>query len=401
MNLSLYIRSLLESKTRESACLEYKAFSFPDGRFSNLQEKQRNNLLKEICSFANTNGGEIIIGIGEDDDHNPSEFCDTGINEHNFEVWEQAFRLAVTTRTRPALRGLTCAFVQVTDGKGCILITIPSSVQKPHAFNTGSNDEFYIRYGNITHPMSYDDLKHSFLLLEGTQAKVRNFRDKRLAMLLNQEIVEDLNHDAALVLHVIPEWSLDDENYLDVRKARYNNHFTVFSPPDSHGNAEYNADGLMMKSGYGDRPVMSYIQVFHNGSVEASEFRLLNDSSDGNVYRWNKIEDLIAKKIYQYCNGLVMLGIPHGFYMFLTLLNMKGKRAVIDDWGEMSPIISRDIIKTKMAVWNSEIEFPLSIMPMLNSAANAFGVDKSTLYNGKLEPIKERFAFFFEETTRD
>lgn len=387
------IVELIKSKTKESNQLEYKSYFFPEGKFSRLEEKSKNKLLQEICSFANVNGGEIIIGIREDDDHNPNTFSDTGVNANNFEIWEQSFRLALSTRTRPSIRGVHCEYISVTDNESCIWISIPNSIQKPHAYNSGSKDEFYIRYGNISTPMSYDDIKHSFSLLEGIQAKVRDIRDTRIAMLLNDEIFENSSSDAGIMLHIIPEWSLNEENYIDVRDIKYNKKFSVFSPPDSMGTAIFNSDGIFMQYGHGERPIMSYVQVFHNGIVEVVEIRLLNDYEDGVIYRWYEVEELIAKKIYQYCCGLLSLGIPHGFYIYLTLVNVKHKRAIVGSFGEKSPELTRDIIKIKIAKWDEKTDYSYALMPLLNSLANTFGMERSYLYDDKLIPVKAKFQF--------
>ena len=387
------IIELINSNAKESDQLEYKSYFFPEGKFSNLDERTKNKLFQEICSFTNVNGGDIIIGIREDDDHNPASFGDTGVNANSFEMWEQSFRLALSTRTRPSLHGVHCEYVAVNDNDSCIWISIPNSIQKPHACNSGSKDEFYIRNGNTSIPMSYDDIKHSFCLLDGIQEKVRDIRDTRLAMLLNDEIFENSSHDAGMILHIVPAWSLNDENYIDVRSVRNHDEFTLFSPPDLKGTAVFNADGLLMQYGHGERPVMSYVQVFHNGIVEVAEFRLLNDYKNGIIYKWYEMEELIAKKMYQYCCGLLSIGIPHGFYMYLTLVNVKHKRAAVDSWGGESPELLRNIIKTKVAKWDEQLDYPYAIMPLLNSLANTFGMERSLLYDSKLVPIKDRFRF--------
>ena len=43
-----------------------------------------------------------------------------------------------------------------------ILINIPKSMVKPHAFDDGNKDTFYIRYGNTINNMRLDDLREMF-----------------------------------------------------------------------------------------------------------------------------------------------------------------------------------------------------------------------------------------------
>ena len=88
---SQYIQSILDDGIMESDILEFKKYIFSNGKFNSLDQKEINTLMKEICSFANQNGGVVIIGLSEDDKHNPSEIVDCNVKKEDFETWEQSF----------------------------------------------------------------------------------------------------------------------------------------------------------------------------------------------------------------------------------------------------------------------------------------------------------------------
>lgn len=387
-----FILELLENKTQESEKIEYKAYEFEKGKFNSLEQKSRNKLFQEVCAFANANGGKIVIGVREDNNHNPIEVQDVKVEKSLFEEWEQSFRLILNTRTRPVLHGVVCSHILLEDNKNIIIIDVPKSIQRPHAYNNGNKDEFYVRYGNICITMAYDQLKRSFLMLDNVQKKVQDFRDDRIGMIVNNEVFSRITDESALIIHIIPEWAMDFENFLDVRKAKYNSKMRIISPEDSQGSIIYNADVISFIYGHGEGAVMSYVQLFHNGIIEAGEIRLLNDYKDNVFYNWEKIEELIAKKMYQYCVGLTELEIPFSFYMFVSLVSVKDKKAKINDF-EMSPPLVRDIIKTRVAYWNEGQSYEEAISPLMNSLANAFGMERSTLYNAELEPIVDKFPW--------
>src|SRR5699024_5650993 len=148
---------------------------------------------------------------------------------------------------------------------------------KPHAYNTGSNHEFYIRNGNTSIQMRYNDLKNSFDELTFKQENIRRFIDDRISFILNGDLDDSLSYDSSLVLHIIPEWSLNEDNFLNLGSIQYSNVFSVFSPPQNLGTTSYNADGLLRIYGSENRRnVMSYTQIFSNSCIESVEVRLLN-----------------------------------------------------------------------------------------------------------------------------
>ncbi len=386
-----YIQSLLDDKVMESDILEYKKYVFSNGKFNSLDQKEANTLMKEICSFANQNGGIIIIGLAEDDKHNPSEVADCNVKKEDFETWEQSFRNKIATTTIPVLYGISVFHVTVGESN-CIIINIPRSILKPHAFNTGSKDEFYIRNGNESRPMRYNDLKNSFNSLEYTQKRISQFRDNRISLILDGELDESLATDTSLIIHIIPEWSLDSSNFLDLRSLMYKDKFKNISP-GRRGSQFFNADGFIDVFGDSEKEYMSYVQLFMNGIVESGEIRLLNDYRDNIIYRWFVLEKLIAERIYEYCTELDSLGVKSDYHISVSLLNAKGKYAEYNSWGDKSPIIKRSIIRTPIVKWSIRDSFENTIHPILTSLAHSFGLGMSSMYDENLSPIKERFDF--------
>lgn len=136
------IENILNEKLQEGQHLEYKDYYFENGKFNSLGQKQKNTLAKEICAFANAEGGTIVIGISEDKNHNPTEYSDTGVNQETFEQWEQSFRLFCKSKIRPVVHGIKCKLID-KDGNNLISIEVPKSIIKPHAFYDGNRDDFF------------------------------------------------------------------------------------------------------------------------------------------------------------------------------------------------------------------------------------------------------------------
>lgn len=214
-------------KLPEGQKLEYKQYIFTDGKFKSLEDNQRRKLSQVISSFANSDGGSIIIGIAEDENHNPSKLNDVGVDQKSFENWEQSFRQYISSKIKPVIYGVEC-YIEQVEGVNLIKIDVPRSLNKPHAINNGSKDELYIRYGNMTNPMLLDDLRNAFGDKNITENKINNFKNERLSMILGDEIFDDLNNNSALVIHIIPETSTKLDNYVDLKKAEQDQNLDVF-----------------------------------------------------------------------------------------------------------------------------------------------------------------------------
>jgi len=389
-----FLEEIIGNRIGESGTLEFKDYFFEGGKLNSLNQKHIFTLLKEICSFSNTDGGRIVIGIKEDNDHNPASFSGTGVDKTTFEVWEQSLRNKIATMTVPSIYGIDLKLVSIDNETNCIIVEVPKSVLKPHAFNSGTKDEFYMRNGNICTPMRYNDIRNSFNALEFKQERIRRFINERLSFILNGNLDDLLSIDSTLVLHIIPEWSLDESNFLDLKSIQYNENFGVISPSGSSGYPSYNADGLIKIYGYeSSRRIMSYIQIFTNACIESVEVRLLNDCNDGIIYNWNQIEEILVKKTYQYLHGLKSLGIAGSYYFTITLLNVKGKRARYNDWGDCSQPLIHNIVRTPIVKHSDDEFFGKTIFPVLTSLAYSLGLAKSYFYNNDNSPILEKFEF--------
>ena len=393
------IKRIIEEKIQESDTLEYKSFQFENGKFSSLETKNKDGLFKEICAFANYNGGKIIIGIKEDENHNPSEIIDVGVNKETFEVWKQSFRGKLAVDIIPSLYGVKVELVTIDDVKKCIIIDVPRSVLKPHALSTGSNHNFYIRNGNTCAMMKYNDLKNSFDALTNKQQKLELFRNERISSILNGEVDDFLITAPVLLLHIVPEVSFDESVYIDLKSCEYNTNFRLFNPDYENGIIDYNPNGLFKSRGNNDNNLSSYLQIFYNGCIEVGEIHLMNVMRDDEqiIFLWDLLEKSIANKVYLYCKELSRKNLGYGFYISFTLLNAKGCYSRASNYGDFSKPIKQEIIKSPFIKWDISEPYTKSMYQFFNRFANIFGSNESYLYN-KGEPIQNKFDFLEKDS---
>lgn len=150
------LQALIDNQVLENKELEYKDYSFAGGKLA-LDEKQKHTFMKEISAFANTNGGTIIIGIQEGENHLPAKLSGVDMGLNDFDNWLSSFKQLVLSRIRPHLHGIDCVPIEIENDNIAIAIFVPKSYVRPHSFWDGNKDEFFMRHSNGTTYMDIDD----------------------------------------------------------------------------------------------------------------------------------------------------------------------------------------------------------------------------------------------------
>ncbi len=369
------LQSLIDDKVFENKELEYKDYSFTNGK---MLDKQKDKFMKEIAAFANTNGGIIIIGMQEDENRLPIRLSGAGLSMKEFDNWLSSFRQLVLSRIRPHLHGIECIPVELSESNIAIVIYVPKSYARPHSFWDGNKDEFFMRYANGITYMDIDDLRKEFLYGNSIQDKIRQFRRDRISMIASNECVGNLGNKAKIVFHIIPEWSFELGNQVDLLELKND---TRFRPISASGwNCRYNADGYCIFSYDRETNIIKdYTQVFHNGIIEAVEIRLMSEYGEKRVYEWSQVQSACIGALEEYGNIMERLHIPKPWHILAAILNAKGYVASYE-WGETSLPIERDLIYSLDGLCTEDIQMKTAIKPVFDSLSNAFGFIKSNVF---------------------
>lgn len=362
------LQALIDNQVFENRELEYKDYSFTDGK---LPDKQRDKFMKEIAAFANTNGGTIIIGMQENENRFPTKLSGAGMGLGDFDGWLSSFKQMVLSRIRPHLHGIDCVPVELDDNNIAIVISIPKSYARPHSFWDGNKDEFFMRHVNGIMYMDIDDLRKEFLYTNGLQDKIRAFKRERLSLILANECVGNLGNLAKLVIHIVPEWSFELGNTVDLKLIDRN--LSVHPLSGSSWNYRYNADGYCIFGvDHSTNLIQTYTQFFRNGIIEATEIRCISGYKDKEVYNWSSLQGQLARVISDYGTHLDMLNIPKPWHISATLLNAKGY-VTNTGWDTSAPI-ERDIVNSLESICTEVHSLQDALKQVFNSLSNAFGL---------------------------
>ena len=255
------LRTLLDNDDfREGQFLDYKrTFDFLEATDKNKKVKAKNELRNDICSFANADGGEIIVGISEKNGLASKINPIVIDNIDRFELELHNTLLPI----QPAMPPTDFAFIRVENGY-VVVIHIEKGIYKPYiTVEEQTTFRFFVRRGNGKGPMSYSEITNSFLHAASLAAEIKRFRVERLS-----ELIED-NTDMFGVIHVIPATFTNSTDFIPIydlcktEKLLIPIQFIHFK----RGRMLPNVDGVWFPSEDGQRD-FQLLRIFNNGSVE-------------------------------------------------------------------------------------------------------------------------------------
>lgn len=367
---------LVKEQVSEDNKIEFKNFQFPDGK---LSSEQKEKLEKEIAAFANADGGTIFIGIDESKDKVASKVVGVGCGIDKFDEIQLAIQSRLLAKVRPRVYGIVMQRFELSEGNMVMTISVPKSISRPHAVNDGNKDVFYIRHSNGVTNMSLDDLRREILVGSSYQTEIKRFKQDRIAMVLNNEYIRPLQDGAKLILHIIPLWSMEFGNLVNLGALDSWVGTNPFKPMSgSNYDTMYCVDGrLSFSTSSRVKGVQSSVLVMRNGIIEVIEIRMMNFTPEGpkQICKWSDIENMLIKNLPAYSGLLERLDIPKPWYVSAAIVNGKGF-CTTNGWDDSEELYS-NLIKAVDCIWNEGEQLNEAMKPCFDSLANAFGYSKS------------------------
>ncbi|KWE54371.1 AAA family ATPase [Burkholderia ubonensis] len=303
------LQALKDNQISESHTLDFKR-DFPFDR------EARASIAADIVAFANTRGGDLIIGADEQGGV-ISRFAPI-----EFEDKDEALRSlqsALTDLLEPKVPGVHLEAVDVPGGGYIVVVRTPPSFHAPHRVRKGG--VFYSRTSTGIDPMDISSIRSAFLRGETAIEKIRNFRVERIEDLYRRPMPSPLERYATGVLHVAPMASVLGGLNFDASEL-----YAVAQvlPPLTHEagrGARINLDGALTISATREQ-LFSYTQLFRNGSIE-SVMRIQWDISD--VAWVGSMEKALLEEHHQALkDALIKLGADGPAVVMLSFADIGG-----------------------------------------------------------------------------
>jgi hypothetical protein len=317
-----HLQALIHAQTAETLRIEYKRETY------GANDEQKKEFLADVSSFANSAGGDLIIGMDSTDG------IPTAIMPVPGDADAERLRLESIARAglEPRVPNLQTALIPISGGGSVVIVRVPKSYNPPHRIVFKGSGKFWLRTSGGKYEPNVGELRRIFSEAPLIADRIRVFRQERIGHIASTETPITLAGECLMVLHVVPFSAFDRTTPLSI--AELEKSALAFSPLGrARGTHHYvNFDGFVVLSNQNDRPEQthhSYAQVFRDGVVEAVA---TIDRVDGSV---------VAAKVDQYTVGnskrvidaLTSFGIEPPFAVLVSLLGIRDRKMTsgVDD----------------------------------------------------------------------
>lgn len=361
------LKQLIQNSVLEGREIEYKE-AFPSNSDSGKKE-----FLSDVSSFANANGGDLIIGVKEQNG-TPKEL--SGVSVSNID--EEKLRLENMIRDGIEPRIQSSIKVLNLDDNKIVIIRITKSWNKPHRVIFKGHDKFYTRNSSGKYQMDTMELRTAFNLSETFAEKIRSFRTNRLNEIISNNTPVPLHEGGKIILHLIPLDCFSPGLKYNISSVANNS--SKLSPINSNsgGSCRYNLDGILTYAGGAEDESYSYAQLYRNGIIEAVESHFLRHSEEKYI-PYVLYEKELLNSLPKYLSLLQELNVGLPILIFLSLTGVKGYYMPLKSlFPHKHHKIDRNTLSLPEYVIESyDIDTKEILIPLFNIIWNACGLPRS------------------------
>jgi hypothetical protein len=273
-----HIAALVSERVAERKILEYKE-RLPDGSDSAKKE-----FLADVCSFANSSGGDVIFGVQDQRDANGRATgvpeAAVGLSGVNIGAERERLEAMIRDGIKPRIPSIQTRKIEGQGTGPTIILRIGRSWIRPHMVTYGGTSRFYSRHSTGKYQLDVQEIGQAFAEQRSMGEQLRNWREERIAKFLSDDGPAALSGAAKLLVHFIPAAALAGQQTAGLWPVP--NEVRNLLRPSSFSGASwrYNADGFLVYSVEGGGKSISYVQLFRNGCLEYGDGYILNVGND-------------------------------------------------------------------------------------------------------------------------
>ncbi len=356
------VERLKDNGIPEGKTIEYKA-ELPS---------ENKRFLAAVTSFANTTGGDLLIGVAEKGGA-PTDICGIEVSDAD----KLMLKLESTCRdnVEPRLRPLNYQLLGLPNGRYVLLIRVERSWNAPH--RAWKDGPFHARNSSGKYPLDVGELRTAFTLANTVTERIRNFRVERLAKIGAGETPVPLERTGTMVLHLVPVSAFSSPTptriQLDSRE-RFS-----FAPFDSGaGCQQVNLDGYVLFTTRREESRI-YAQVFRSGAVEA--VAALGEWVDGRWLPALWIEKRVINTLEAFTAALAKKGVEPPFLVSLSFLNIDGYGLHSGSESLHEPISAANLLLPEVLIEQPGFDASKELRLLFDMLWNAFGHEQSPSYD--------------------
>ena len=316
------IQQLVDDKVQEGKEVEYKEFLDLD------KDEHKEALLGEITSFANAQGGDLIIGVPDDQGtpHQvggmPAQNLDSTI-----ERWSNTIRRGADPKLPPSIFDIKGLHVE--DDRYVFVIRVNKSWNPLHRVTY--NNKFYGRGPSGKFPLDTGEIQRRMLEAERFADDLEEFRDEQVAKLEADETPLPVFDGPKLVLHLVPVGAFSPGQKIDRRTAgamsKIRPRILASKPVTGGFTDNYTVDSVIVHQPVQDGGLYEYVRTFSSGTIEMFTAWPFNPMDEGSaVLGVDMVREALEVTLPRQLEYLNSQDIDPPVYACISILGAEGYR---------------------------------------------------------------------------
>ncbi|MGQ3723439.1 AlbA family DNA-binding domain-containing protein [Natrialba aegyptia] len=384
------LERIVETGVPERTELEFKYMLDP------ANNNHKDKFLKEITSFANTTGGDLLIGIPDPDDGNLDEELNwiTDYSQDEFKLkWEDILRTGV----EPQITSHTIQTIENPEQEGefVAVVRVRKSMLSPHRVTRISGKPFIARNSAGTYPMDVDQLREEFVEQYRLTDEIESFLADRISKIRAGDTPAPYEPGPSIVLHIVPTTAFSLKPEIDISpKENEMVGLPLFhrnSSSSPYGKSRRNIDGIVCsKDFYPDRdqPDSEYIQIFRDGRIEAiHSFHMRKDWNDENSIGITTLYEIFRDRLMDYTSFLFDRGVGTPIFLYISFIDSKGYVLAKDQRRRTDPLDRNVATLSSVTVESDDDMLSDVVRDLLQEVWYAFG-EHGDIYERYGNPAK-------------
>ncbi len=370
------LQRLIDAGAAESLYIDYKRQTYGG------KESDHAEFLADVSSFANTAGGDLVIGMAEAKGIPKAFVPFTGNADDEKRRLEDIAR----TGLEPRIRNLRTRVVPLAKGGHTIIVRVPRSYVPPHRVTYKNRNRFWARASSGKYEPNVEELRDLFNEAPRLTERIRSFRTDRIVRITGSEAPIPLAVGGKAVLHVVPLPSFADSRLIDiVSSVESGTHVPLPLDGMSGLNRQgVNLDGYLNYTEGQPGTRLSYAQFFRSGAIEGVS-ELGRRDGGGSYFVGTDLANRIVFTLRQYLNVLKSFDAGLPIYAFLSLCDVDQcyLRYSVNGmgWKDAGPLRCDLVALPEVYIDSFSVDIPAVMRPVFNMLWNAFGFLRCDMYD--------------------
>jgi len=363
------LHELIENQVREGYQVEYKQ----SVEFKDKQDKL--DFLAGVTSFANTIGGDFIIGVRAASGI-PTEIA--GWEGIDVDREKQRIENLLRDQVEPRVP-FRVHEVHLSNGRVALILRVPWSWAQPHMVRMDQVNRFYYRHSAGKDIMNVIQLRAAFALTTRLEEQIAAFRKERAAKIKTGADSRLTSPPGPTVLiHIVPFESLRMDFALDleaVMKAAQGGILPLSAGSNGH---IYTLEGVLC---FDELPACNaYTQIFRNGIIETASRHLLTHARAGKLIPCGALPRDVMTFVGAATRFYQSVGVQPPLVAMMSILNVNGfEFATSTELGVgfyKHQVDRDDLIFPSVLIQNYETPVVENCRPIFDALFNAAGYPK-------------------------